>query len=56
MCRPTGASFLDSLSPHFIAGFSGGYKGVFPGVADNRFDHHYIAPMSSGHPRSQWEC
>ena len=30
---------LGFIEPHFMAGFSGGYKGVFPGVADIDVDH-----------------
>ncbi len=29
------------IEPHFMAGFSGGYKGVFPGVADIDSIMHY---------------
>ena len=30
---------LGFIEPHFMAGFSGGYKGVFPAVADIDVDH-----------------
>ena len=32
---------LGFIEPHFMAGFSGGYKGVFPAVADIAAIMHY---------------
>jgi len=42
------------IEPHFMAGFSGGYKGIFPAVADveSIMDYHRAAVI--GHERSTW--
>ena len=42
------------IEPHFMAGFSGGFKGIFPAIADiaSIVRHHDDAPI--GHPRSTW--
>jgi nickel-dependent lactate racemase len=45
---------LGFIEPHFIAGFSGGYKGVFPGVADIDSIMHYHRADVVGHSKSQW--
>ncbi|MCW8131057.1 MAG: nickel-dependent lactate racemase [Planctomycetota bacterium] len=42
------------IEPHFIAGFSGGYKGVFPAVADIGSIMRYHGAMVVGDPRSTW--
>jgi nickel-dependent lactate racemase len=42
------------IEPHFMAGFSGGYKGVFPAVADIDSIMHYHRANVIGHPRSTW--
>lgn len=42
------------IEPHFMAGFSGGYKAVFPGVADLASIMHYHRAQVIGHPRSTW--
>src|SRR5262245_14077124 len=42
------------IEPHFMAGFSGGYKGVFPAVADIDSIMHYHRAEVIGHPRSTW--
>lgn len=42
------------IEPHFMAGFSGGYKAVFPGVADLASILHYHRAEVIGHPRSTW--
>ncbi len=42
------------IEPHFIAGFSGGYKGIFPAVADIDSIMHYHRADVVGHPRSNW--
>ncbi|RME64117.1 MAG: nickel-dependent lactate racemase, partial [Caldilineae bacterium] len=42
------------IEPHFMAGFSGGYKAVFPGVADLASIMHYHRAEMIGHPRSTW--
>lgn len=45
---------LGFIEPHFMAGFSGGYKAVFPGVADidSILDYHRADVI--GHPHSTW--
>jgi lactate racemase len=45
---------LGFIEPHFMAGFSGGYKGVFPAVADIDSIMHYHRAAVIGHPRSTW--
>ncbi len=45
---------LGFIEPHFMAGFSGGYKGVFPAVADIAAVMHYHRAAAIGHPRSTW--
>lgn len=45
---------LGFIEPHFMAGFSGGYKGVFPAVADLAAIMHYHRAAAIGHPKSTW--
>jgi lactate racemase len=45
---------LGFIEPHFMAGFSGGYKGVFPAVADLEAIKHYHRAQVIGDPRSTW--
>ncbi|HVR62544.1 MAG TPA: nickel-dependent lactate racemase [Polyangia bacterium] len=45
---------LGFIEPHFMAGFSGGYKGVFPAVADIASIMRYHDARTIGHPRSTW--
>jgi nickel-dependent lactate racemase len=45
---------LGFIEPHFMAGFSGGYKGVFPAVADIDSIMHYHRADVIGHPQSTW--
>jgi len=45
---------LGFIEPHFFAGFSGGYKGVFPGVADIASIRYYHRPGVIGDERSTW--
>jgi nickel-dependent lactate racemase len=45
---------LGFIEPHFMAGFSGGYKGVFPAVADIDAIMHYHRAAAIGHPSSTW--
>jgi nickel-dependent lactate racemase len=45
---------LGFIEPHFMAGFSGGYKGVFPAIADIDAIMHYHRAEAIGHPRSTW--
>ena len=42
------------IEPHFMAGFSGGYKAVFPGVADIASILDYHRAEIIGHPNSTW--
>lgn len=45
---------LGFIEPHFMAGFSGGYKGVFPAIADLEAIKHYHRAQVIGDPRSTW--
>lgn len=45
---------LGFIEPHFWAGFSGGYKGVFPAIADLDSINHYHRPSVVADPRSTW--
>jgi nickel-dependent lactate racemase len=45
---------LGFIEPHFMAGFSGGYKGVFPAVADIDSIMHYHRAEVIGSPKSAW--
>jgi nickel-dependent lactate racemase len=45
---------LGFIEPHFMAGFSGGYKGVFPAVTDIDSIMHYHRASVIGHARSTW--
>jgi len=45
---------LGFIEPHFMAGFSGGYKAVFPGVADIDSIMHYHRAEVIGDTRSTW--
>jgi nickel-dependent lactate racemase len=45
---------LGFIEPHFMAGFSGGYKGIFPGVADIAAIMRYHDAPTIGDPRSTW--
>jgi nickel-dependent lactate racemase len=45
---------LGFIEPHFMAGFSGGYKGVFPAVADIASIMRYHDAQTIGDPRSTW--
>ena len=42
------------IEPHFMAGFSGGYKAVFPGVTGVDTIMHYHSAENIGHPGSTW--
>jgi nickel-dependent lactate racemase len=42
------------IEPHFMAGFSGGYKGIFPAVADIDSIMHYHRAEVIGHQLSTW--
>ncbi|HXG62851.1 MAG TPA: nickel-dependent lactate racemase [Planctomycetota bacterium] len=45
---------LGFIEPHFMAGFSGGYKGVFPAIADIDSIMHYHRAAVIADPRSTW--
>src|SRR5205809_1892264 len=45
---------LGFIEPHFMAGFSGGYKGIFPALADIDSIMHYHRASVIGDPRSTW--
>lgn len=45
---------LGFIEPHFMAGFSGGYKAAFPGLAAVPTIMHYHSAENIGHPRSAW--
>jgi lactate racemase len=45
---------LGFVEPHFMAGFSGGYKGIFPAVADIASIMRYHDAQMIGDPRSTW--
>jgi nickel-dependent lactate racemase len=45
---------LGFVEPHFMAGFSGGYKGTFPAVADIASIMRYHDARTIGDPRSTW--
>ena len=45
---------LGFIEPHFMAGFSGGYKGIFPAVADIASIMRYHDARTIGHPASTW--
>ncbi len=45
---------LGFVEPHFMAGFSGGYKGVFPALADIASITHYHRASVIADPKSTW--
>ena len=45
---------LGFVEPHFMAGFSGGYKAVFPAIGDIASIMRYHDAKTIGHPRSTW--
>jgi nickel-dependent lactate racemase len=45
---------LGFIEPHFMAGFSGGYKGIFPALADIDAIMHYHRASVIGDPRGTW--
>jgi nickel-dependent lactate racemase len=45
---------LGFIEPHFMAGFSGGYKGIFPALADIDSIMHYHRASVIGDPCSTW--
>jgi len=45
---------LGFIEPHFMAGFSGGYKGIFPAIGDIGSIMRYHDAATIGNPRSTW--
>jgi nickel-dependent lactate racemase len=45
---------LGFIEPHFMAGFSGGYKGIFPALADIDSIMHYHRAAVIADPKSTW--
>lgn len=45
---------LGFIEPHFMAGFSGGYKGIFPALADIASIMRYHDARMIGHPDTTW--
>jgi len=45
---------LGFIEPHFFAGYSGGYKGIFPGIVDIESIMHYHRASVIGDSRSTW--
>ena len=45
---------LGFIEPHFMAGFSGGYKAVFPGLTNIEAIMQYHGVDNIGHPKSTW--
>jgi nickel-dependent lactate racemase len=45
---------LGFIEPHFMAGFSGGYKAVFPGIADIGAIMRYHDARMIGDPKTTW--
>ena len=45
---------LGFIEPHFMAGFSGGYKGIFPAIADIDSIVHYHRAAVIADPKSTW--
>src|SRR5207244_4338428 len=45
---------LGFIEPHFMAGFSGGYKGIFPAIADIDTITHYHRAAVIADPKSTW--
>src|SRR4029079_2315951 len=53
-CEADKRIVLGFIEPHFMAGFSGGYKGIFPAVADIQSIMRYHDAVTIGHPQSTW--
>ena len=59
---PSAATYVEAdkrivvgfIEPHFMAGFSGGYKGVFPALADIDSITHYHRAAVIADPKSTW--
>ncbi len=53
-CEADKRIVMGFIEPHFMAGFSGGYKGIFPAVADIKSIMRYHDAPTIGHPKSTW--
>lgn len=53
-CEADKRIVMGFIEPHFMAGFSGGFKGIFPAVADIKSIMRYHDAPTIGHPRSTW--
>lgn len=53
-CQADKRIVMGFIEPHFMAGFSGGYKGIFPAVADIKSIMRYHDAPTIGHPLSTW--
>ena len=53
-CEADKRIVMGFIEPHFMAGFSGGYKGIFPAVADIKSIMRYHDAPTIGHPLSTW--
>jgi len=53
-CQADRRILLGFIEPHFMAGFSGGYKAAFPGVTSVDAIMHYHSAENIRHPNSTW--
>jgi lactate racemase len=53
-CEADKRIVMGFIEPHFMAGFSGGFKGIFPAVADIKSIMRYHDAPTIGHPMSTW--
>ena len=53
-CEADKRIVMGFIEPHFMAGFSGGYKGIFPALADIKSIMRYHDASTIGHPQSTW--
>jgi nickel-dependent lactate racemase len=53
-CQADKRIVMGFIEPHFMAGFSGGFKGIFPAVADIKSIMRYHDAPTIGHPMSTW--
>lgn len=53
-CEADRRILLGFIEPHFMAGFSGGYKAAFPGVTSVDAIMHYHSAENIRHPNSTW--
>jgi nickel-dependent lactate racemase len=53
-CEADRRILLGFIEPHFMAGFSGGYKAAFPGVTSVDAIMHYHSAENIRHPNGTW--